>query len=65
MTKNGPVILGQLIPQWECPMTIASDMVGDTAQRAISKLCSSVMQVTLKIKSEGTISVISPIIDML
>ena len=65
MTKNGPVILGQLIPQWECPMIIASDTVGDPAQRAISKLCSSVMQVTLKIKSEGMISVISPIIDML
>ena len=65
MTKNGPVILGQLIPQWECPMTIASDTVGDPAQRSISKLCFSVMQVTLKIESAGTISVIITILAML
>ena len=46
-------------------MTTASDTVGKPAQRAISKLCSSVMQVTLKIKSAGTISGISPILAML
>ena len=43
MTKNDPVTLGQLIPQWELPITIASDTVGNPAQRAISKICSSVM----------------------
>ena len=46
-------------------MTTASDTVGKPAQRAISKLCSSVMQVTLKIKSAGTISGINPILAML